>query len=228
MRSRPWLAAVAWLAAATSHAAPLVHQRTIVSPSGRAATCSAVVAVGAVVVVGARGDAPRRWFPARRGCRPVVGAVRALVPSAPLEAGARFGHAVACAGIVAVAAPQPASPAARAGTVLLFDASGARRGPVAAAPNVGAQLGASLAMADGRLVVGSPLAASGEGLVYLVDPETGATVGTLESPSAAPYDLFGAAVAAGAGRIAVAEPLDDDGAANAGAVHVSTRRAGSC
>src|SRR5262245_26712111 len=147
MRARLWLAAAAWLVAAPGHAAPLVLERTIASPAGVRGDLFgvAVAAGGGAVVVGASGgddaavDSGAAWL-----VDPRSGDVRTLVPAASLGAGARFGHAVAAAGgLVAVSAPQLASPGARAGGVLVFDAGGVSRGAVAVDPGAGAQLGAA-------------------------------------------------------------------------------------
>src|SRR5262249_20300231 len=83
--------------------------------------------------------------------------------------------------------------------------------------------GYALAAVGDDLAVGAPfsdLAAPGAGAVYLLDPHTGALLGTIADPSAGEYDLFGQALAAVGDRIAVRAPLDDDAAPNAGAVHL--------
>ena len=185
----------------------------------------ALAADGAALVVGAPGADLAGLVDAGHAARydPASGAELVRYEASTPLAGTRFGSAVAVDGeVVAVGAPGTFPFPPDEGQVHLFDRlSGAPRGRLGSPDPSGVFgpghfFGASLAAADGLLVIGAPGTAS-EGTAFVHDLTTGALLHRLEPPAAFAPVSFGTAVAVAGGRVAVGDPEADG---SRGVVHV--------
>lgn len=143
-----------------------------------------------------------------------------------------YGYQVAISGShVVVGSPLDDTGAEHAGSVFVFDVTGATpEVPLLSlnnpTPASGDQYGWAVAISGPLLVVGSPNDDGGmanEGRVYVYDLTSG-TPGTpvhiINNPAPAIDDAFGFAVAISGNRVAVGASADDTGAFNAGSVYV--------
>lgn len=118
-----------------------------------------------------------------------------------------------------------------AGAVYVFDAvSGQQRFKLRAADGAAQDLfGLSLAAHGSLLAVGAPFdddLGDGSGAVYLFDSTTGQQLAKFTPADGATGDRFGWSVGLTASHLVVGAPLDDDAAADAGAVYVFDLRTG--
>ncbi|MBI2167755.1 MAG: pre-peptidase C-terminal domain-containing protein [Candidatus Omnitrophica bacterium] len=93
------------------------------------------------------------------------------------------------------------------------------------APSGAIRFGDTLAVSGTQLAVGAPFASSLKGAVYLYDvdsasPTFGNLLLTLSNPTPANFDRFGDAIAFDGDRLVVGAPGDNEGATDAGVVHV--------
>ena len=153
------------------------------------------------------------------------GVVRAVLSAPVPAAGARLGSAVALsADVVLAGAPHEGSGRPHAGAVHRFAlASGAHRGVlVNPEPGFDDLFGAAVAAPGAEVVAGAALddaAGDAAGAAWMMRAD-GSARRTLTKPAPAPYDLFGAAVAASAAYVLVGAPADDAAQPNGGAVYV--------
>ncbi|MFN7564909.1 MAG: hypothetical protein ACK5TH_24255, partial [Prosthecobacter sp.] len=95
--------------------------------------------------------------------------------------------------------------------------------PHSTVPQTGAELGSSVAISSAYFVAGSPLDDTGaedSGQVRVFDTSTGALLHTMNNPSPADGDKFGAAVATVNNWVMVSAPYDDTDGTNSGQVYV--------
>jgi hypothetical protein len=92
--------------------------------------------------------------------------------------------------------------------------------PASASSSTGDNQGHVLAADGPHLVVGSPYADNGAGLVKVHNASTGGVLHLLSNPSPAPHDQFGAAVAIAGNLVAIGCPGESGTAAQAGCVHL--------
>lgn len=93
--------------------------------------------------------------------------------------------------------------------------------PHSTVPQTGAELGSSVAISSAYFVAGSPLDDTGaedSGQVRVFDTSTGALLHTINNPSPADGDKFGAAVATVNNWVMVSAPYDDTDGTNSGQV----------
>jgi hypothetical protein len=144
----------------------------------------------------------------------------------------RFGIAVAISGTrLAVGAPYDDTGAANAGSVYVYDLASATPAVPALIlnnpdPAVNDYFGSALAVSGTRVVVGAygdDTGASGAGRAYVYDTggSTPATpVATLNNPSPASLDSFGAAVAISGAQVLIGVQEDDTGGSEAGIAYL--------
>jgi cysteine-rich repeat protein len=158
------------------------------------------------------------------------GALGALANPKP-TAGDQFGFALATSGTDVVVGVPMAGERDTGVAYVIDRASGARRVTLQkATPVTGDFFGAALAAADDLVLVGAPFdgsAAPNAGAAYLFRRDTAALERTFTSPAASEGDLFGAALAIAATRVAIGAPLADAEAVDAGAVYVFERSTGA-
>ncbi|HLK10832.1 MAG TPA: hypothetical protein VKW76_05590 [Candidatus Binatia bacterium] len=187
---------------------------------------AAVTAAGGAIAVGAsRNDSAGTDAGAVYLFDPASGGLLATLFGA--AAGDQFGSALAAVGAhLAVGSPDAGGSAPRAGAVTLFPLGGGVPERVIAnpAPAASELFGAALAAVGSSLLVGVPYrdapGAAAAGAVYLVDPDTGATLLEAANPAPTAYARFGTAVAAAGASLIVGAPYDGNGLANAGAVYL--------
>jgi outer membrane protein assembly factor BamB len=144
-----------------------------------------------------------------------------------------FARVVAASGDVAVASSMfDDDLGTDAGAVYVFDAvSGQQRFKLRAADGAAQDLfGLSLAAHGSLLAVGAPFdddLGDGSGAVYLFDSTTGQQLAKFTPADGAAGDRFGWSVGLTATHLVVGTPLDDDAAADAGAVYVFDLRTGA-
>lgn len=137
-----------------------------------------------------------------------------------------FGSSVAIwSGIIAVGAPGNDSGGTDTGAAYLFDAGTGAQLPKLLPDDgdPGQRFGSSIALADGVVVVGSPLDQDSgpfSGSAYLFDIATGAQIAKLVPGDLAKGDNFGTAVAISGGVVAVGATGDDDNGPFSGSVYL--------
>jgi cysteine-rich repeat protein len=153
------------------------------------------------------------------------GATTAVVES-PVAGDPRFGYALAPSGdALAVGAPFAAGPAgSEVGAAYVFAGTALRATLAGPRPAAGDQFGFALAAIGTDVVVGVPLAGERDtGVVYVLDPASGARRVTLQKPTPVTGDFFGAALAAADDVVLVGAPFDGSAAPNAGAAYLFRR-----
>src|SRR2546428_2901691 len=97
-------------------------------------------------------------------------------------------------------------------------------------PGAGDEFGFSVAAVAGKLVVGAPFhdgGAEDTGSVYLFDGATGEFQRTLQKPSPAAGDFFGASIAGVGGDVLVGAPFDSQLVPNGGAAFLFDGKSGA-
>lgn len=154
-----------------------------------------------------------------------TGAVDVTINNPAASAGDRFGFAVAGHGARGlIGAPGEDAGATDAGAAYRIDAAGAIIHTYAnPQPGSGDAFGGSVALRSGdRAAIGAPRDdewATDAGAVYLFDA-AGAVAQTLLAPEPTASDLFGSAIAFVNDLVAIGAPGDDDGASDAGGIHL--------
>ncbi len=187
---------------------------------------AAVAAAGNAIAIGAnRNDAAGTDAGAVYLVDAASGGLLATLRGA--AAGDEFGSALAAVGThLAVGSPDASAGAPRAGVVTLFPLGGTvpERAIPNPAPAASELFGSALAALGSSLAIGVPYrnapSAAAAGAVYLVDPDSGATLLELANPAPTAYARFGTAVAGAGTSLVVGAPYDGNGLANAGAVYV--------
>jgi drug/metabolite transporter superfamily protein YnfA len=216
------------LRAAPASAVPFVLARSFAEPTPVRYDVfgAAVAAAGSAIAIGAsRNDAAGTDAGAVYLVDPASGGLVATLRGA--AAGCEFGSALAAVGThLAVGSPDATAGAPRAGVVTLFPLGGAVPERVIAnpAPAASELFGSALAALGSSLAIGVPYrdaaGAAAAGAVYLVDPDSGATLLELANPAPTAYARFGTAIAGAGTSLVVGAPYDGNGLANAGAVYV--------
>ncbi|HEY4632638.1 MAG TPA: ELWxxDGT repeat protein, partial [Candidatus Limnocylindrales bacterium] len=149
------------------------------------------------------------------------------------QVGSQFGASVAIDGdLLVVGAPFDDAPAADSGMAYVFNVrTGAFMALFNPFPGVGDRFGTSVALADGRVLVGAPFddtAATDAGAAYLFDAFTGTLLlpAIMKSLPAA-SDNFGNAVALSHDHALVGAPFDKTAASNAGAAYLFDAQRGT-
>ncbi len=187
----------------------------------------AVASLGGNVLIGAPGDdtgatdaGAAYLFDA------ATGNLRQTFQKAAPAEGDRFGSAVAISGSSAlIGAPNDDTGADDGGAAYLFDA--ATGGPLLtfqrAVPDSGDLFGSTVVFTASAVAVGAPFAdagASDAGAVDLFDTASGGLLLTLKKAVPAAGDLFGTSLGSAGENVIVGVPLDDTGAADAGALYI--------
>ena len=187
----------------------------------------AVASIGGSVLIGAPGDdtgaqdaGAAYLFDATTG-----NLLQIFQKAVPAE-GDRFGSAVAISdNAVLIGAPNDDAGATDGGAAYLFDA--ATGGPLLtfqrAVPDSADLFGSAVLFTGSTVAVGAPFAdagASDAGAVDLFDPAAGSLLQTLRKPIPAASDLFGTSLGSAGANVIVGVPLDDTGAADAGALYI--------
>jgi len=216
------------LRAAPATAVPFVLARSFTEPMPVRFDVfgAAVAAAGSAIAIGAsRNDAAGTDAGAVYLVDAASGGLLATLRGA--AAGDEFGSALAAVGThLAVGSPDATAGAPRAGVVTLFPLGGTvpERVIPNPAPAASELFGSALAALGSSLAIGVPYrdapGAAAAGAVYLVDPDSGATLLDLANPAPTAYARFGTAVAGAGTSLVVGAPYDGNGLANAGAVYV--------
>lgn len=203
------------------------------TPEGSDLFGESVAISGSIVVVGAEGDESGAFASGSAYVYDVSGGSAVLLETInnpePSE-NDRFGNSVAVSGDrVVVGAHQDDTTAYDAGSVYVYDLSGGSAVLTQTLNNPdftdGRRFGSSVAVDGDTVVVGAPdgsTAASGAGIAYVYDLQTGAAVLTsaLVHPTASPHGNFGASVAIKGDRLIIGTPLDDTTTDDAGSAFV--------
>jgi co-chaperonin GroES (HSP10) len=128
-----------------------------------------------------------------------------------------FSVAVGCGRIV-VSSPFNDDNGNQSGSAYIFDLNGNQLGIITASDNAaGDEFGTSVAVGNGRIVVGARYDDGGsnlnQGSAYIFDLD-GNQLGIITASDGAANDYFGYSVAAGSGKIVVGAPFDNVGSNN--------------
>lgn len=154
--------------------------------------------------------------------------VATLTNSSPDAPGSRFGYSVSISGARLVVGAPASFFALREGKAYIYDLAGAT--PTVPVLTLSSptydEFGFSVAISGTRVAVGAVRDTTGGnavGKVYvfdLADSSPTAPVATLNNPSPADFDVFGASVAISGTRVTVGAPGDRTGANNTGSAYV--------
>src|SRR6056300_112714 len=136
--------------------------------------------------------------------------------------GANFGYSVAVGcGRIVVGAYGDADNGSNSGAAYIFDLDGNQLAKITASDGAAFdQFGNSVAVGNGRIVVGAPYDEVVDiGSAYIFDLD-GTQLAKITASDAGGYDQFGTSVAVGSGRIVVGALLDDDNGNNSGSAYI--------
>lgn len=148
----------------------------------------------------------------------------AAITAPDAATGDLFGRSVDVAdGYVVIGAPyRPSSPGSgnQAGAVYVFDTVGNYiRTLTMSTPYSFSYFGKSVAIGQGRIVVGAPGQNSNRGAMYIYD-YSGNQLTRVESSDLSTGDEFGTDVDIGSGRIVASSPKDDDNGTDSGSAYI--------
>jgi len=132
-----------------------------------------------------------------------------------------FGRSVAVGnGRIVVGAPRDDDNGSNSGSAYIFDLDGTQLAKITASDGaINDNFGYSVAIGNGRIVVGAYQDDTWKGSAYIFDLD-GTQLAKITASDGAADDFFGESVAIGSGRIVVAARLDDDNGTASGSAYI--------